>query len=857
MGGEGKVFVGREEELRELQEAIDRPEGQLLLVVGGPGYGKSALLEKLEERLYEESGKELTYFPFRYLLNPGDTAELFFPILMHDIGGKQGPVKYHLLRKGARQEEQWKEFLGIAADALAEFAPSTKTLIGAAKGLFGLMPKDVRSVREILRDFLAEVSGKMKEYQRLVVICDPQLNPDDDLDTSIAADLADLLRYLPSKVKLVFSQRQEDCLIQSELINRSNTTRKIPKRQLGHLTIIDSNELIDKEWLRRANWQAFSPTSPDELKEILWDKYKGYALALTIALEELLDEPMPIDELLVSANEMPQELLELLRRRYRQAAKSEEAVVILRALAIYSYPIMPSRLAELCCSEQISRERVVSALADTKSLRCCIITDVKGAVYLFHSTFASVIKNEITEERAREIHFKAAKLFASDLSVTISNMAALEMLPYHLYYAGKEDSFLSAIDAIGGEKQRLRLWRSWKRDLEWALPICRAKAKSGAIEDETELACTIANLGLALDCLGEYQLARAKYEESLDIWQLLVKENPELLEPNLASVLGNLAILLRKLGELEESCSKLHEVLNIHRRLAQRDPITSEPVLASSLANIGCALGELGKYYQAKEAFEEAIQTFRQLQKQEPGMYLPGLGTALSNFCPTLAELGEFEKAEKIIEEALAIRSKLAALEPDAYEPDFAETLINFGELLRRQKRWTEAIDKLERAIPIYKRLEQNEPKAYGEPLLVALSNLGDAFYVLGDRQQALTKYKDSLVICRRLAVGMDIFKSYLAATLCKIGMMLSDQGNWCDAKASFEESLDIFSQLVQKEPQANLPKIVKAVNSILTSIQKMGGLNSDWPALQNAVGLIHHTSQALDIKLEVKKISY
>jgi len=39
------VFVGREQELAALKDAIARPEGQLVLVVGGTGSGKTALTE--------------------------------------------------------------------------------------------------------------------------------------------------------------------------------------------------------------------------------------------------------------------------------------------------------------------------------------------------------------------------------------------------------------------------------------------------------------------------------------------------------------------------------------------------------------------------------------------------------------------------------------------------------------------------------------------------------------------------------------------------------------------------------------------------------------------------------------------
>ena len=57
MPDEHPLFVGREQELAALNQAIARPEGQLILAVGGEGRGKTALLEELNRQLADDPSR--------------------------------------------------------------------------------------------------------------------------------------------------------------------------------------------------------------------------------------------------------------------------------------------------------------------------------------------------------------------------------------------------------------------------------------------------------------------------------------------------------------------------------------------------------------------------------------------------------------------------------------------------------------------------------------------------------------------------------------------------------------------------------------------------------------------------------
>jgi PAS domain S-box-containing protein len=121
-------LYGREHEQSRLLEAfedIGRGSCALLLVTGGPGAGKSSLVQSVQKPIIERHGFYLTGKFNQYLQNEPYTAiQQAFNNLFH-----------HLLTGGKTEVQQWREdllqALGRQAGVLAEVLPALKTLIGS------------------------------------------------------------------------------------------------------------------------------------------------------------------------------------------------------------------------------------------------------------------------------------------------------------------------------------------------------------------------------------------------------------------------------------------------------------------------------------------------------------------------------------------------------------------------------------------------------------------------------------------------------------------------------------------------------------------------------------------------------
>ena len=178
-------FVGRQHELDALLAAIDRTEGQLLLVVGDPGTGKSALLSELRGQLACFPDERRHYLWFSRLASTDTVGAKLFE-LMDDLVRIDDLTRGKLVWGIPEERERWRSLL--------------KAVPAIGQALSTLVRDDHRPVRSRFLETLAVVAGHLRQEQRLVLLFDPEKY----LHADYAAEWLNIAQELPERVTAIF-----------------------------------------------------------------------------------------------------------------------------------------------------------------------------------------------------------------------------------------------------------------------------------------------------------------------------------------------------------------------------------------------------------------------------------------------------------------------------------------------------------------------------------------------------------------------------------------------------------------------------------------------------------------------------
>lgn len=248
------TFVGREKELSELRMFINSPTQVLLVVVGTPGMGKSALVKQFSRIV--DSDKSV-WFVHLFDIDRNQSVEDLASELNHNL--LQG--KHHFWwTKNQRK-------LTDIASAIPKLGPFIQVL----------MKDKHKNERSKLIELL-KMLGKKTE-QKIVLIGDPY----DYLEkVEYEEFFMKLTRILPDNVKIIIPQRPTDILAASERFLSLARVRRT-SFDLGCLPKIESIEMT-KSLLPKESCKP-------EILEGFWDQYKGWPFLIYMSAIEFMINP--------------------------------------------------------------------------------------------------------------------------------------------------------------------------------------------------------------------------------------------------------------------------------------------------------------------------------------------------------------------------------------------------------------------------------------------------------------------------------------------------------------------------------------------------------------------------------------
>ncbi len=626
---EQKIFVGRKAELEKFIKVLEEPRGQAVLVVGQAGMGKTWLINKMAD--LAQNYPKLKCGWVRYEVTPTDSVNSILGLMMeHAFDAAQ--LEEKLLDATPRRLEQWRSLLNILK-------------IG---DLILSLRRDVKlNIRDHFLKQLELISKRMKENQRAIFIIDPEKYMQKESDHAWAI----VIRQLPEKIKLVFAQRPEDVLVDSETFDALDNVVRIPDRQLDVLDEIAVEELID----RRSKDLKYTVA---ELRKVLRN-YKGHPYTLGAALD-LIRAGTKLEEL-----PKKPELIKFAKVQWERICQiGDDAIQLFEAYAILEVGV-PDEVVE-----------AVSGLSATVRKRLQIDNYLRGLLReegygrrIYHVILAEHILEQIEKRRIKNYCARAVEVYRKKLNEDVwpDALAAIR-LPEHTLVAQGEKAFVEvflnesfealfilglydpleslhtrASNIVKQDSKNARMLKGFYPKIPWYLYFLQ--------EIEKEYG-RVARIAQGYSYLGEIYLDAAKVDKAKEMSLKALHMHRKLgREKQIAKDYNNLGFVYWMDHDLDRAQQMFEMALQVYEKLKDQKDIAGQ---CAELASFYRDRGDLDK---AEQMYQRALgiyQLFDNNKDEIRYIYL-ALGLVYVNG-------GDLYKAEKMYQRAIEISEQLGKI---------------------------------------------------------------------------------------------------------------------------------------------------------------------------------------------------
>lgn len=409
-------FVGRQDELDALLAAIDRTEGQLVLVVGNQGTGKSTLLSELRGQLACFPDERRRYLWFSRLASTDTVGAKLFE-LMDDLVRIDDLTRGKLVWGIPEERERWRSLL--------------KAVPAIGQALSTLVRDDHRPVRSRFLETLAIVAGHLRQEQRLVLLFDPEKY----LHADYAAEWLNIAQELPERVTAIFAQRPDDVLNASDDLNTLSNVRHIPSRPLGSLSRPESDEFLRRfvNGIPELSHLGTSTKKPelDCLQAVFWERYQGYPLAMRIVADELDTDPVhPLETL----RQLPSRLADLLQRQYNAVRDKvgSDGLRLLKALAVQPFSAPVNVISSILSLDR----NIIEQLSARRELRVLLRIESNSTLSLYHSIFEEFVQSQMEPDERKDYYNRSC---AAHLHAHVANPDDNDLLIAAAFHLERSD----------------------------------------------------------------------------------------------------------------------------------------------------------------------------------------------------------------------------------------------------------------------------------------------------------------------------------------------------------------------------------------------------------------------------------
>ena len=375
-------------------------------------------------------------------------------------------------------------------------------------------------------------------------------------------------------------------------------------------------------------------------------------------------------------------------------------------------------------------------------------------------------------------------------------------------------------------------------DYERAIEIYRELVeKEGCCELRNDLAMCYNNRGGALKLKGKHDNAIIDFSRAMNIYGKLVeKENRHELRNDLASCYNNRGIAYSEQGKLSEAIADHGKAIEIREELVEKEgrhELRND--LAISYNNRGNTYSDQGKLNEAIADYDQAIDIRKELvEKEERHELRNALASCYNNRGLILRDKGKLDKAIADLSRAVNIRKELVEKENRReLRNDLATCYNNRGSAYWSQGKLSEAIADHGKAIEIREELVEKEGRReLRNDLASCYNNRGIAYGAQGKLSEAIADYSKAIEITKELIEKENRreLSNDLAGCCNNRGNTYRAEGKLDDAIGDYGRAIEIYGELVEKENRRELR------NDLASCYNNRGNAYSDQVKLSEAI---------------------
>ncbi len=698
MNPESRHLIGRQSELERWSEVLDSTEGQTLLITGGRGMGKSALIDRILVQTWQEI--ELHCGIVRYDVPAEESLETTLRFLLED-------AFYSARAKAGAFDNIGLKFWQW--DAFFERIGFNGKKIETIQELVNALRFDPqKNIREQFLERLKIIAARIPRQARAILVFDYS----DRLPEESVFAWLKLTEKLPPFVKLVLTQPDGNAFFHNPEFAEIPNLKAIPadfEAGLGPLEKTDFSSLLTFPDLRSISFQG--------KLAVLFSRYEGNPYLMNAAIDLLRSDPkLTLDDLPEEADyaKMAQCQWERVKRF------GEEAIRLFRAYSLLEITA-PDEI--VMCVAQLDLASFKQTL-DIPYIRK-LVQSRSGGHQIADRPLAECIARDpdASPELLLEYHRRAVIAYQTMLERNLRpDPLCASRIPLHMLACGGTNAYVRSVgemldpllvlchfdSALQLVRKGLEMVESGSAEagqLHYDAALIGLKRGDKAVARENLLLArkilertgdseTLADLYLTL---GKIEADGGRYAEAVELLKHSHQRYREIDDPSgmvdSATLLGEYFSYLDMQNQGEGVLLGAIETCNRIENNRQR---------SRSKANVYCTLGRLyerrREYERSTHQFFKALDLTREIYDRDSEAVIYG------NLRDLLEETGGLKKAEEYQLRSLKIHQELRNLEATALD------YLNLSYLAQKLENPVKAFQWLEEARQIFIQLG-NEDK--------------------------------------------------------------------------------------------------------------------------------------------------